>query len=206
MASKGLTTIYALSPDGKIKWKLRWRSDEQSYLGDFNLFHPYFSDDGWIYMLTEDGLHVVDDDTGQSVQSNRVTNLADIRSSGIPTDGQGGYYIQIRSDIHKIDAHGRSLWMYVRRETEKYGIGSSVPLQTDDEGNVYFPTGVSNIIGLNSAGQEMFVFFRNAFWHKITDIVVGWNGNIYSSNHDIGLVAFGPKGVQVYKGHLYIPR
>lgn len=190
-----------MDPEGNV----RWRSDEQPYLDDFNLFRPYFSDDGWMYMLTEAGLHAVNTNSGHSMKSNRLIDLVDIRSSGIPTDGQGGYYIEISGNIHKINAQGKSLWTYVPRETEKYGVGSLDPMETDNDGNVYFPTGVGNIIGLNSAGQEMFVFLRNAFWHKMTDIVVGPSGNIYSANDDIGLVAFGSRSVQVYKDNLYMP-
>lgn len=193
--------IISLDATGNVKW----RSVPQSYLNSFNLFRPYFSDNGILYMLTFDGLHALDTNNGGVVNITRTSDLSDIRSSGIPTDGKGGYYIEIQGRIQNIDYAGDFIWGYMNRETEKYGVGDRGTLATDDNGNVYFPTGVGNIIGLNSEGQEIFAFLRNAYWFKITDMVIGKNGNIYSSNDDIGLVAFGKKQIQVYLDNLYMP-
>lgn len=187
------------------KGSIRWRSEPQNFLNDFSVFHPFFSDGGLLYMLTEEGLHALNANDGSAVTITNSSDLRDIRSSGIPTDGKGGYYVEIRGAIQKIDYKGELIWRYITRSTEKYGVGYLDPLPTDELGNVYFPTGVGNIIGLNSAGQEMFAFLRNAFWHKIINLVVGKNGNIYSTNHEIGLVAFGPKRIQVYLDNLPIP-
>jgi hypothetical protein len=193
--------IISLDPGGNE----RWTSQPQKHLDSFNTFHPFFSNTGSIYMLTEKGLHGLDSRNGQNRKAASLFDYDDIRSSGIPTDGQGGYYISIRGSIQKIDANGNSKWMYIPRESEKYGVGSLKPLATDSKGNVYFPTGVGNIIGLDSKGHEIFAFLRNGFWHRITEIVIGANDNIYSINHDIGIVAFGLKGVQVYSDNLPLP-
>lgn len=182
----------------------RWRSKPQNYLNDFSVFHPFFSDADLLYMLTIDGLHALNASNGNPVIITSQSDLNDIRSSGLPTDGKGDYYIEYRGNVQKIGYDGTLKWSYVLRATEKYGLAYIDTLTTDDKGNVYFPTGVGNIIGLNSEGQEIFVFLRNAFWGKITEIVVGSNGNIYSSLSDIGLAAFGKKQIQVYLDNLHL--
>ncbi|SDX55300.1 stalk domain-containing protein [Paenibacillus sp. CF384] len=183
----------------------RWRSKPQGYLNAFNVFRPFFSDAGLLYMLTIDGLHALKAADGSAVAITSESNLSDIRSSGIPTDGRGGYYIVDKGLVQKIDYTGISKWVYVQRETERQSIGYIDILATDDKGNVYFPTGVGNIFGLNSEGQEIFAFLRNSYWYIISEVVVGRNGNIYSSNMDIGLLAFGKKQIQVYVDNLYLP-
>ncbi|WP_127534358.1 stalk domain-containing protein [Paenibacillus kobensis] len=183
---------------------VRWTSAPQNYLDPYNTFHPYFSDAGFLYMLTVSGLHALNAEDGSTVTMTRDSDIADIRSSGIPTDGKGGYYIIPRGIVQKVDYAGDIISEYDERATENYGVDFD-SLVTDSRGNAYFNTGSGNIIGLNPDGQEIFAFLRNAFWHKITKIVIGKNGNIYSSNHDIGLVAFGPKQIQVYKDNLSLP-
>lgn len=193
--------IVSLRSDGII----RWRSEPQDYLDSYSDFRPYFSDAGLLYILSTDGLHALNIADGTQVTLTRQPDPADIRSSGIPTDGEGGFYIQTGMNIQKIDYRGNIAWAYAPRATEKYGMNGLDPLQTDDQGNVYFYTGVGNVIGLDPDGHETYAFLRNAFWHIIMDLVVGKNGNIYSTNMDIGLTAFGPKGIQVYLDNLYLP-
>jgi len=190
--------IISLDPTGNI----RWRSEPQRFLDGFSVFRPFFSNGGLLYMLIRDGLHAINTNDGSTVKITPRSDLKEILSSGIPTDGKGGYYIDIQGVLTKIDYNGKILWHYVPRETEKYGIGFLRSLATDEHGNVYFPTGVGNIIGLNSDGHEIFVFLRNAFWHKITSVIIGKNGNIFSLNHDIGFAAFGRKQIQVYLDNL----
>ncbi|RED51185.1 stalk domain-containing protein [Cohnella lupini] len=183
----------------------RWRSQPQSYLDRFTRFYPFFSESGFLYMLTIDGLHALNANDGSTVEFSSPPDFSDIRSSGMPMDGKDGFYIQNQGQIQKIDYKGNLKWAYFPRATEKYSIGQMDSLVTDDKGNVYFHTGVGNIISLNGEGKEIFVFLRNAFWHIITDMVVGKNGNIYSSNMDIGLIAFGKKQIQVYLDNLALP-
>ncbi|WP_232242972.1 stalk domain-containing protein [Paenibacillus sp. GSMTC-2017] len=202
--------IYVNSDDKEIisidsKGNVRWRSQPQRFLDPYTVFEPYFSDSGILYMLTKDGLYALNTTDGRNVSISSNSDLTDIQSSGIPTDGKGGYYITIRGSIQKIDYKGTSLWSYKPRETEKQGIDTYHTLITDKIGNVYFTTGSGNIIGLNSEGHEIFVFLRNAFWHKITSVLIGNNGNIYSTNMDIGLVAFGKKQIQVYSDNQSLP-
>ncbi|TCM92720.1 outer membrane protein assembly factor BamB [Paenibacillus sp. BK033] len=193
--------IISINPDGTE----RWRSTPQSYLNQFDVFYPYFSDAGILYMLTSSGLHALTGTDGSQVKLSGQSDLSDIRSSGIPTDGNGGYYFENRGDIQKLDYKGAIKWSYIPRPSEKYGPGSTKPLVTDDKGNLYFGTGVGNIIGLNSDGQEIFAFLRNAYWYKHTEVVIGNSGNLYSINDDIGLVAFGKKQIQVYQDNRYLP-
>lgn len=198
-ASQG--EIISVDPSGKE----RWRSKPLPFINAYTGFHRYFSAKGFLYILTEDGLHAVDTRNGSMAGEAAYLDFADIRSSGIPTDGKGGYYINIRGRFLKMDRNGTEIWEYLARETEKDGLG---PIQTplsDQGGNVYFTTPAGNIIALNSEGQEMFVFLRNAFWSKLGEITLGKNGNIYSSNDDIGLAAFGRKQIQVYVDNLSLP-
>lgn len=184
----------------------RWRTEPQDYLNPFYYrFHPYFSNGRLLYMATNDGLFALKAEDGSIVKIPNKPDLSDIRSSGVPTDGKTGYYIVSRGVIQKIGFDGILKWSYVARPTEKSGIANIDTLSYDNDGNVYCYTGVGSIIGLNSEGQEIFVFLRNAFYHKVTDVVVGKNGNIYSNNMDIGLVAFGKKQIQVYIDNLYLP-
>jgi hypothetical protein len=132
-------------------------------------------------------------------------DINDIQSSGVPMDGQGGYYINFRGRFLNINRDGEINWEYKGRVTEKNGIGSVDDPLTDKEGNVYFNTGVGNIIVLNSKGQELFVFLRNAFWSKIDNLILDNNSNIVSTLDDIGLVSFGKKQIQVYIDNLSLP-
>jgi len=185
--------------------EIRWRSQPQKYLDEYSVFQPFFSENGKLYMLTVDGLHGLNAEDGSTLNLTAQSDIADIRSSGIPTDGKGGYYINNRAELQKINSKGNLIWQYNQRKTETYGISYSTEIETDAIGNVYFSTGVGNVIGLNSEGQEIFAFLRNAYWYKSTNIQVGKNGNIYSAQLDIGLVAFGPKAIQVYADNQYLP-
>lgn len=182
----------------------RWRTKPLSYVNKFSGFQPYFSDNGLMYFLTEQGLHALHTSDGSIVNPTDL-DLKNIQFSGVPTDGLGGYYINERGKFLKINRDGETIWEYKPRETEKNGIGYLKDILTDKEGNAYFTTGVGNIIALNSSGEEIFVFLRNAFWSKLVSLNLGKNGNIYSTNNDIGLVSFGKKQIQVYIDNLSLP-
>ncbi|MFE5321609.1 stalk domain-containing protein [Paenibacillus sp. NPDC056579] len=181
----------------------RWRTKSLPYVNKYTGFHPYLSEKGFLYVLTEHGLNALDTRNGSTLDSNSL-DLKDIQSAGVPTDGHGGYYINIRGKFFKIDRTGETIWEYKLRDTAKEGIYLR-DILTDKEGNAYFSTGVGNIIALNSDGQEIFVFLRNAFWTKFVNLTLGKNGNIYSINNDIGVVAFGKKQIQVYVDNLSLP-
>lgn len=183
----------------------RWRTKPLRYVNKFTGFHPYFSDRGFLYMLTSDGLHALNTLDGSEIDLSNDADIRDIQSSGVPTDGKDGYYIAEKGRFFKINQAGVTFWEYKLREMEKYGVGNIEPPITDKEGNVYFNTGSGNIIALNSNGKEIFVFLRNAFWFKMNAIILGKNGNMYATLNDIGLVAFGKKQIQVYMDNLSLP-
>ncbi|MFC4779069.1 stalk domain-containing protein [Paenibacillus sp. GCM10023252] len=183
----------------------RWRSGRLDFVHAFANFHPYFSDTGLIYFLTIDGLKALRTEDGSTVNLARTVDNADILSAGVPSDGRGGFYIGDQGRLFKINLNGVVLWEYIGRGSETQGLGYLDDLLTDPMGNLYFSTGAGNIIGLNSNGQEFFVFLRNAFWHKHVNLTLGKNGNIYSTSFDIGMLAFGKKQVQVYVDNLSLP-
>lgn len=195
-----LKEVISIDPSGAE----RWRTKPLRYINRFFGFKPYISKKGLLYILTEEGLHALNTLDGSTVDLKINRDLNDIQSSGIPTDGKDGYYIKMGSFL-KINLDGETIWEYNPRESEKEGIRSVEEPLTDKEGNVYFTTGVGNIIVLNNDGQEIFVLLRNAFWSKLGSLILGKNGNIYSTNADIGLVSFGKKQIQVYIDNLSLP-
>jgi hypothetical protein len=104
-------------------------------------------------------------------------------------------------DVLKINRDGEVLWSYTPRTTEKMPFVLYAPT-ADTNGNVFFSTQSGNIIGLNSDGNEIFVFLRNAFWTKLTEVMVTKNGNLVASIDNIGVVSFGKKEIQVFLDHL----
>ncbi|RAV21559.1 stalk domain-containing protein [Paenibacillus contaminans] len=183
----------------------RWRTKPLPFVTKHLGFHPYFSDQGLLYILIENGLHALNGQNGSIVDLSKNIDLMDVKSAGVPFDGEGGYYFINWEGFRKITSSGAKIWEYKLRDSEKNGLGFFREPVTDKAGNVYFSTDAGNIIALNSSGEEIFVFLRNGFWSKITNVLIGANGNIYSTNHDIGLVSFGKKQIQVYKDNISLP-
>ncbi|CAN7311196.1 stalk domain-containing protein [Paenibacillus sp. LjRoot56] len=183
----------------------RWRTKPLPYISFFTGFHPYLSAKGILYLLNEYGLHALSTHDGSDLDVSIHVDHTDMQSSGLPTDGNDGYYIEYRGRFLKINHNGDMLWEYSKRESEKNGLGSADQPLIDQEGNVYFTTASGNIIALNSQGEEIFVFLRNAFWSKSVSILLGLNGNIYATSNEIGLTAFGKKPIQVYLDNISMP-
>ncbi|WP_162463194.1 stalk domain-containing protein [Paenibacillus psychroresistens] len=184
--------------------KLRWKTSNANFLDGKTFFKPYFSAKGLIYSVTPSGLHMIESDTGTMIEPDKL-DFADIQSSGLPSDGKGGFYLDNSGNVAKMDHLGEVKWQYKTRDTEKYGLGLLDGVVSDKDGNVYFTGGVGNIYGLNSEGQEFFVLLRNAFWYKSVELVIGKNNNIYAINNDIGLTSFGKKQIQIFINNLSLP-
>ncbi|MCZ8514971.1 stalk domain-containing protein [Paenibacillus filicis] len=207
MDTKG--NVYVDSAQGEVisvdsSGAQRWRTTPLAFVNKFDGFKPYISNQEILYFLNKEGVHALQERDGSVVDPHHL-DLTDLQSSGLPTDGKDGYYIINKGRLQKITREGTLIWQYEPRDTEKKEIVFAEEPLADQDGNVYFTTGVGNIIALNPEGQEIFVFLRNAFWSKLVDLTLGKNGDIYSTNNDIGLVSFGKKQIEVYMNNLSVP-
>ena len=155
--------IYAITPDGSLKWShtLRYRLSGVNYYVNIDYNTLSIGQDGTIYIATHNGRYISTSDIGTSGVVIPLHDFGEALYGSIAIGSDGTIYVISKSGIHAMNPDGSIIWSYNTEESSQTGLTSPA---IGKDGTIYFGSG-NNFYALTPDG--------NLKWKYAVGIVIG---------------------------------
>lgn len=189
-----LGEVYAVAPDGRLKWKLSFTTNSgvRGWSGN-GRYVPAVTSDGTVYFASNDNsLYAINPDGSVKWIYHDLYSNGSILTTSPSVGSEGGIYIGYYGGIlHAVNPDGTNRWVYLPSIINEFDWVLPSIVSSND-GTVYYSTTYGKLYAIGKDGKQKWVNSGGA-----PSAVIGEDGTIYTFSYDY-LSAIRPEGSFVW--------